>query len=566
MPSYGVSSTIFGSIRIILTSSGVARASSDTSIELTKLDLPEPVEPAHSRCGIFARFAVTMWPSMSLPRPITIGWVSLAAVVGPQHVAEADHLAVRVRHLDAHRGLAGDRREQAHVVRRHRVGDVLGQGGDLLDLHARAQLHLVPGHRRASGEAGDLRVDRELVQHAGDRLDHGVVGAAAGLRRVARLEDVRVGQRVVAVHHARGERELGLLFLGLRGLLDLGRLRALALAVEWDGEAGGLGRGRDLLVDRGLRQWELLAFGAFEDIAAWRRRDGRRRRTGSAAASASAGSSVAGQVDALRLAVLRVHAQLTQAGRDVAEPGPGEHEHAEAQHQQEHRQRDPRGDALREQPAGEVAERAARVHAAEVVRRQVGEDVQDAEDGQDEQQRADHEPRPLLRLRVRAHQRDADHQQRQRQRHGGGTHHGPRADLQVAADRTGRAPPDAGARDHAESDQRERESVTAVRRLQLLGAPDRAGDAAGALGEQAPAATQAAEQRTADRRLAGGPADRRLTRGGLRWWTRRGPGTASGAATRAAALALGGCCPVRHAPHGSRLSPRESLLPHGPRG
>ena len=50
-------------------------------MELTKLDLPEPVEPAHSRCGIFARFAVTKWPSMSLPRPITIGWVSLTAVL-----------------------------------------------------------------------------------------------------------------------------------------------------------------------------------------------------------------------------------------------------------------------------------------------------------------------------------------------------------------------------------------------------------------------------------------------------------------------------------------------------
>jgi hypothetical protein len=77
MPSYGVSSTIFGSMRIIRTSSGVARASSDTSIELTNDDLPEPVEPATSRCGIFVRFAVTMWPSMSLPRPITIGCVSL---------------------------------------------------------------------------------------------------------------------------------------------------------------------------------------------------------------------------------------------------------------------------------------------------------------------------------------------------------------------------------------------------------------------------------------------------------------------------------------------------------
>ncbi len=76
MPSYGVSSTIFGSIRIILTSSGVARASSDTSIELTKLDLPEPVEPATSRCGIFARLHEMYSPSMSLPRAITSGWWS----------------------------------------------------------------------------------------------------------------------------------------------------------------------------------------------------------------------------------------------------------------------------------------------------------------------------------------------------------------------------------------------------------------------------------------------------------------------------------------------------------
>ncbi|SLJ83148.1 Uncharacterised protein [Mycobacteroides abscessus subsp. abscessus] len=69
-----MSSTIFGSMRIIRTSSGVARCSSETSIEFTKLDLPEPVEPATSRCGILARFAETNSPSMFLPRPITSGW------------------------------------------------------------------------------------------------------------------------------------------------------------------------------------------------------------------------------------------------------------------------------------------------------------------------------------------------------------------------------------------------------------------------------------------------------------------------------------------------------------
>ena len=67
-------------MRIIRTSSGVDRVSSETSIELTKLDLPEPVEPATSRWGIFARLAVTIRPSMSLPSPMTIGWVSARAV------------------------------------------------------------------------------------------------------------------------------------------------------------------------------------------------------------------------------------------------------------------------------------------------------------------------------------------------------------------------------------------------------------------------------------------------------------------------------------------------------
>ena len=41
------------------TSSGVDRIRIDVIIELTKLDLPAPVAPATSRCGIFARLATT---------------------------------------------------------------------------------------------------------------------------------------------------------------------------------------------------------------------------------------------------------------------------------------------------------------------------------------------------------------------------------------------------------------------------------------------------------------------------------------------------------------------------
>ena len=66
---------------IIRTSSGVARISSEVIIELMKLDLPEPVAPATSRCGIFARLATTKPPSTSLPSPTTIGWWSLRALL-----------------------------------------------------------------------------------------------------------------------------------------------------------------------------------------------------------------------------------------------------------------------------------------------------------------------------------------------------------------------------------------------------------------------------------------------------------------------------------------------------
>ena len=123
---------------------------------------------------------------MSLPSPITSGCCSARAVPDAQHVAEPDHLAVGVGHLDADRRLARDRGQDPDVVGGDRVGDVLGQRGDLLDLDRRAQLDLVAGDRRAAGEAGDLGVDRELVEHAGDRLDHGVVGAAAGAAAPAR--------------------------------------------------------------------------------------------------------------------------------------------------------------------------------------------------------------------------------------------------------------------------------------------------------------------------------------------------------------------------------------------
>ena len=72
-PSYAVSSTRLGSTITRRTSSGVDRMRMDTIIEFTNEDLPAPVAPATSMCGILARFASTNPPSTSLPTPMTMG-------------------------------------------------------------------------------------------------------------------------------------------------------------------------------------------------------------------------------------------------------------------------------------------------------------------------------------------------------------------------------------------------------------------------------------------------------------------------------------------------------------
>ena len=67
MPSYIPSSTRFGSTRIMRTCSGVDLNRIDMIMALMATDLPEPVDPAISTCGIAAMSAVTMRPLMSLP-------------------------------------------------------------------------------------------------------------------------------------------------------------------------------------------------------------------------------------------------------------------------------------------------------------------------------------------------------------------------------------------------------------------------------------------------------------------------------------------------------------------
>ena len=96
---------------------------------LRQPDLPEPVVPAISRCGIRARSVQTAAPEMSLPSQTETRARRRRQRL--EDVAERDEVRREVRQLDADRLLAGDRREDADLGRRERVREVVLQRRDL---------------------------------------------------------------------------------------------------------------------------------------------------------------------------------------------------------------------------------------------------------------------------------------------------------------------------------------------------------------------------------------------------------------------------------------------------
>ena len=131
---------------------------------------------------------------MSLPSHTVSGDQSAGGVL--EDVAEVDDLAPGVGDLDADRLLARDRRQDADLGRRERVGEVVLELGDLGHLHARREPQLVAGDVGAGDAADDLGVDAEVAEGldaacAADLLLPGRVG----LGRLAggALEEARVG-------------------------------------------------------------------------------------------------------------------------------------------------------------------------------------------------------------------------------------------------------------------------------------------------------------------------------------------------------------------------------------
>ena len=95
------------------------------------------------------------------------------------HLAQPDHVAVVVGHLDADRRLARNRRHDPHA--RHRQGDrqVVGQAHDPRDPQARLELDLELGDHRAGVDLDDAdlvaEIEQRPLQQHGPGVDLGLV-------------------------------------------------------------------------------------------------------------------------------------------------------------------------------------------------------------------------------------------------------------------------------------------------------------------------------------------------------------------------------------------------------
>ncbi len=96
---------------------------------LMATDLPEPVEPAMSTCGMVARSAVTMRPLMSLPMAMVSLRFGVGEVFALDDVAEPDGFALGVGDLDADGAFAGHALDEDGFGG-HGEAEIVGEAGD----------------------------------------------------------------------------------------------------------------------------------------------------------------------------------------------------------------------------------------------------------------------------------------------------------------------------------------------------------------------------------------------------------------------------------------------------
>ena len=225
---------------------------------LMDTDLPDPVVPPMSRCGILARSDTMRAPSTSLPMAICSG-PSGASLM---HVAQKHGLPRAVGHLDAHVVRAGDGREDAHARRGERERDVVLERRDAAHAHAGGQVHLEQRDRGAGHPAHHLGeyAESSRASPAGTRPS-----LSARCRRRCPSSSPSSGQKVhrgqlEAVRGARrGQRTVGAADAGAFGSASL---LALAPPSQLAGEHLAGPPGSPSSPARGRSSWVSRASGA----------------------------------------------------------------------------------------------------------------------------------------------------------------------------------------------------------------------------------------------------------------------------------------------------------------
>ena len=161
-------------------------------------DLPDPVVPAMSRCGMRARSVQTAVPRDVFAEPDRERARRRGQVV--EDVAEGHEVRREIRDLDADGLLAGNRSEDPDLGRREGVREVVLQGCDLRDLRAGRELQLVARDARSRDLADDVCVDAEVLQGLDERRGSALGYVARDLvRGRGAAEDRAVRQRVFLV-------------------------------------------------------------------------------------------------------------------------------------------------------------------------------------------------------------------------------------------------------------------------------------------------------------------------------------------------------------------------------
>ena len=128
-------------------------------------------------------------------------------------------MALLVRDFDADRRAPGDRGEDAHIGRCHRVGDVFVEARHAGDLDAGSELELVAGDGRADGHADEACLDTVRGQcrfeHPAGFLDETLVDLLCG----AASEKAQRRKLPAALLRSGTERDLELLDDRLRFLV-----------------------------------------------------------------------------------------------------------------------------------------------------------------------------------------------------------------------------------------------------------------------------------------------------------------------------------------------------------